>query len=76
MKLPVMNRSVKETTRIEKIVILIDSIFSQRQYSIGKTALRTIEKVLKNTANVRRSMKKVMNRVIQNIEELRKIIHY
>ena len=53
MKLPVMNRSVKETTRIEKIVILIDSIFSQRQYSIGKNALRTIERVLQNTANVR-----------------------
>ncbi|KAK8795250.1 hypothetical protein WA588_004098 [Blastocystis sp. NMH] len=38
-----------ETTSVEKAVILVDSIFAQSQYNIGRNALRMIQKILKNT---------------------------
>ena len=44
---------VKETSRVEKIVLLVDSIYAQSQYNIGRNALVVIQKILKNTAIVR-----------------------
>ena len=42
-------RKTIETTPVEKAVILVDSIFAQSQYGIGRNALRMIRKILKNT---------------------------
>ena len=48
-----MNGSVvKETSRVEKIVLLVDSIYAQSQYNIGRNALVVIQKILKNTTIV------------------------
>ena len=48
-----MNGSVvKDTSRVEKIVLLVDSIYAQSQYNIGRNALVVIQKILKNTAIV------------------------
>lgn len=46
------HRTNKQTTHIEKIVILIDSIYSQRQYNIGRNALSMILRILENTSQV------------------------
>ena len=45
-------RVVKDTSIIEKIVVLVDSIYAQSQYNIGRNALVVIQKILKNTASV------------------------
>ena len=45
-------RVVKDTSIIEKIVVLVDSIYAQSQYNIGRNTLVVIQKILKNTASV------------------------
>ena len=42
----------KSTTNIERIMIIIDSMYVQTLNNIGKTALTTISKILQNTALV------------------------
>lgn len=49
------HRANKQTTQIEKIVVMIDSIYSQRQYNIGRTALSMILRILENTLQVDQS---------------------
>ena len=49
----IMKRKPKNSSTIEKVVVLVDSIYAQSQYNIGKIALTTISKILKNTALVR-----------------------
>ena len=43
---------VKDMSIIEKIVVLVDSIYAQSQYNIGRNTLVVIQKILKNTASV------------------------
>ena len=45
-------RVVKDMSIIEKIVALVDSIYAQSQYNIGRNTLVVIQKILKNTASV------------------------
>lgn len=59
---------VKDTSIIEKIVVLVDSIYAQSQYSIGRNALVVIQKILKNTTSVFVNLSLSLYRTTQSTE--------
>ena len=61
-------RVVKDTSIIEKIVVLVDSIYAQSQYNIGRNALVVIQKILKNTASVIVNLSLSLCRTTQSTE--------